>query len=133
MKKRILIGVGCLVVAIAIFCGGFILGIKFNPFSRVTNAYVEMLPTLTAIRQADREDYAALKTSLNLKLDGDILKLNYLIQDAKEGKDVEKAKSVLKLIAEHRQKYPPVYNAYISLKDPAVKKAVDDVLARYMR
>lgn len=109
------------------------MGIRFNPISQITNAYVEMLPTFTAIRQADREDYTALKTSLNLKLDGDILKLNSLIQETKEGKDVEKARKVLKTIGEHRQKYPPVYSAYTTLKDPTVKKAVDDVLAKHMK
>jgi hypothetical protein len=135
MKKKIFIGMGCLVLAIAIFCGGFVLGIRFGSgmfgFSRVTEAYVEMIPTWLSIKQVDREDYTALKTSLNLKLDGDILRLHYLIQQAKTGKDVEKAKKALKIIAEHRQKYPPVYSAYTSAKDPDVKRTVDEILASY--
>ena len=135
MKKKILIGVGCLVIAVIIFCGGFATGVKFGSgtfgFSSVTEAYVQMLPTWMAVRQVDREDYTALKTSLNLKLDGEILKLNLLVNQAKSGKDVEKAKKLLKTIAGHRTKYPPVYSAYSSNKNSDVYKAVSDILASY--
>jgi hypothetical protein len=135
MKKKIPIGIGLFVFAAIIFGGGFAMGVKFGSgtfgFSRVTEAYVEMLPTWMAVRQVDREDYIALKTSLNLKLDGEILKLNLLVNQAKSGKDVEKAKKLLKIIAEHRTKYPPVYSAYSSSKNSDVYKAVSDILASY--
>ena len=81
MKKKIFMGIGCFVLACIVFCGGFVLGIKFGSgmfgFSRVTEAYVTALPTWLSIKQVDRQDYTALKTSLNLRMDGDILRLHY--------------------------------------------------------
>ncbi len=135
MKKNIFIGIGCFLFAIIIFCGGFVLGITSSSWmfgiSKVTDAYVSTATTWHFLRQLDRQDYSALKTSLNLQMDGDIIRLHYLISDKKSGTDVEKSKKLLKAIAGHREKYPPIYSAYSSSKAEDVKKGVADILANY--
>lgn len=134
MAKKIILGFGCFALAVAIFCGGIFVGTRLPSvmfgITPVTEAYVELAPTFISIKQADRNDYEALKTNLNIRMDGEVLKLHYRIEEAKPGKDVDKAKKLLKGVAEHRVKFPPVYGTHTSAKE--VKKAVSDILAKYM-
>jgi hypothetical protein len=133
MKKKILIGIGCLVLAVSIFCGGFYLGITASSWmfgvSKITEAYVTAATRWHSVKQLDQQDYTALKTGLNIQMDGDIIRLHYLISDKKNDKDADKGKKLLKAIAEHRDKYPPVYSASSSAME--VKKGVADILINY--
>ncbi|QWV98812.1 MULTISPECIES: hypothetical protein [Geomonas] len=133
MAKKVMVGAACFTLAIVIFCGGIWVGMKLPSFmfgvTPVIDAYAELLPTWMAIKEADRNDYEALKRTLNISLDGQILKLHYRLQEAKSGNDVDKAKNLLRSVAEHRTKIPPVYGNFSSSKE--MEKAISDILAKY--
>jgi hypothetical protein len=137
MKKNMILGVCAVVSGIVLFGGGFFCGLKFFAWNynitALTEARIALMPLVTNIEALDRKDYDSLRTSLNLRIDGEVLKIYNTIEESKNKEDIDKAKKALSRLAKHRQNYPPVYPAYLQKSDnEKVYKHVDAILAQFI-
>lgn len=137
MKKKILVGGFSALAAILLFGGGFFCGLKFFSWnynvSAFTEARIALLPLLSNIEALDQKDYDSLRTSLNMRIDGEVLKINDTIEESKNKEDIDKAKKWLSRLAKHRQKYPSIYPKYPGTEETAkVHKHVETILSQYV-
>jgi hypothetical protein len=137
MKKKIILSICGVCAGILLFGGGFFCGLKFFSWnwniSALTESRIALLQLITNIEALDRKDYDSLRTSLNMGIDGEILKIYNTIGDSKSKDDIDKAKKSLSRLAKHRQKYPATYPKYpASSETERVNKAVDAILASYL-
>ena len=137
MKKKIILGVCAVLGGILLFGGGFFFGLKFLAWNynitALTEAQVALMSLETNIEALDRMDYDSLRTSLNLRIDGEVLKIYNTMEESKNKEDIKRAKMALSRLAKHRQKYPPAYPSFPRAPDTAkVNKHVDTILAQFI-
>ncbi len=137
MKKKIILGVFAVLGGILLFIGGFFCGLKFFAWNynitAITEARIALMSLETNIEALDRKDYDSLRTNLNLRIDGEILKIYNLIEESKNKEDINRAKKALSRLAKHRQNYPPAYPAYLQSPDnEKVYKHVDAILTQFI-
>lgn len=137
MKRKILLGLCSAFAAVLLFGGGFFCGLKFFSWnyniSALTEARVALLPLLSNIEALDRKDYNSLRTSLNMRIDGEVLKIYNTIGESKNKEDIDKAKKWLSRLAKHRQKFPSEYPKYQENEETSkVHQHVEAILAQYI-
>ena len=137
MKKKIILTVCSVFAGILLFGGGFFCGLKFFSWNynitALTEARITLLPLLTNIEALDRQDYDSLRTSLNMRIDGEVLKIFNTMEKSNNKDDIDKAKKWLSHLAKHRQKYPPAYPTYPENPETVkVHKHVDAILAQFI-
>ena len=136
MKKKIILGVCAISGGIFLFGGGFFCGLKFFVWNynitALTEARIALMPLVTDIETLDRKDYDSLRTRLNLRIDGEVLKVYNTMGESKNKEDIDKAKKTLSRLAKHRQKYPPTYPANLQGPDnERVYKHVNTILSQF--
>lgn len=137
MKRKILIGVCSVFVAVLLFGGGFFCGLRFFSWtynaSALTEARIALLPLLANIEALDRKDYDSLRTNLNMRINTEVLRIYNTIEESKNKEDIDKAKKWLSRLANHRQKFPAEYPKYQGTEETAkVYKHVEAILSQYI-
>ena len=127
MKRKLTIIAAALVGTSLIFGSGFYLGVKSWDliFHDLTTSTVELMPLQMHIEQLDRGDNKALRESLNLELDVQIIKTYQLLKESTNQDQNDKASKFLRKIAMHRALHPATYPA--SASDPERDQAVNYV------
>ena len=91
MKKKIILGVCAVLGGILLFGGGFFCGLKFFVWNynitALTEARIALMSLVTNIEELDRKDYDSLRTSLNLRIDGEVLKIYNTMEESKNNED----------------------------------------------
>jgi hypothetical protein len=138
MMKKITKVILMTILIILTFGLGWYCGLNFFTWTfnhtELTKAYVELMPLQTDIEALDRKDYAALRTSINLRLDAQIIKVYNLIDDNKNTSDNIKAKNMLARVAKHRKEFPGAYPTYPEKNEYTenVHKHVEAMLAEFI-
>jgi len=121
MRKKIKITVLVLISILGAFAGGFYAGLKFfstvYSTSDIVSAYVDLIPLQLQMEQLDRGDYGKLRESLNLQIDGEVLRIFSHLDKAKNKEDIRKATGWLQRVAKHRSDHPPTYPQEISTEE----------------
>jgi hypothetical protein len=114
MKKKykiILITLG----GIILLCASFVSGFYFSLFNYFPSYALEMqISTMSnqiLIEQIDKKEIQDAHKLLRLRLNGNILALDTLIEESnEEEKDKDKMKHLLKRISKHREAFPEHYS-----------------------
>lgn len=121
MQKKSITSVIVLISIIGAFAGGFYSGLKFfstaYSTSDIVSAYVDLIPLQLRMEQLDRGDYGKLRESLNLQIDGEVLRIYSHLDKAKDKEDIRKAIGWLQRVAKHRADHPPTYPQEVSTEE----------------
>jgi len=121
-----------------IFGSGFYLGLRswnliFPGMTDLTTSTVGLMPLQLHIEQLDRGDNEALRESLNLELDGQIIKTFQLLKESTDQNQNDKTSRFLRKIAKHRALHPATYPASVSSPDQdQAAKYVNSILSEFI-
>lgn len=138
MKRKLSILGASLVVLFLVFGLGFYAGLKswnliFPGITDLTMSTADLMPLQMHIEQLDRGDNEALRASLNLELDGQIIKTYQLLKESKDQGQIDKTSKWLRKIARHRALYPATYPASVSgANQEKVVGYVNSILSEFL-
>lgn len=137
MTKKLITVISSIAAAILIFIGGFYCGLKFFSWTfnvtELQKAYVELIPLQSDIEALDRTDYDTLRTSINLRLDSELINIYNLIGESNNKEQIHKAKEWVSRVANHRKKFPAAYPKFpADDRSEAVRNHIDAILAEYI-
>jgi hypothetical protein len=134
MKKKIVLAVGGIFLAIAFFGGGCLLAFKaFDSrygISDIAKDRIELGYLQDCVEKFDLKDYDSLVMLMNLRLDIEIISIYDKLRHETNINNIDKAKKSLSRIAKHRQTFPAVYPKFRT--DPNIlrtRKLIEAVLA----
>lgn len=138
MKRKWIIFSASFVGASLLFGSGFYLGLRswnliFPGITDLAMTTAELIPLQMHVEQLDRGDNEALRGSLHLELDGQIIKTYQLLKESTDQVQNDKTSRWLRTIAKHRALHPATYPAPVSgPEQERVTIYVNSILAEFM-
>lgn len=138
MRRKVFIAVGGLILLLIGFAVGAFASFHFwsKTFqtSTLEEATINLMQAETKMEQLDRGDFNGLRTSLNMAIDVEVIRIYQALDSSSNENKIQQAKKTLARVAKHRQLHPPAYPDYSENQNKEnVIKYVESVLNEYVK